>query len=288
MNSPIQAAPTVDAANPWATHAVRIRAIEPEVCDVVTYELAFEVPAVAERFRFQPGQFNMLYLPGIGESAISISSDPDDPQRVLHTVRAVGNVTQALARKQVGDQVLLRGPFGSAWPVESCAGQDLVIAAGGLGLAPVRPVLHYVMNRRDQFGKVWLLYGARSPRDLLYASQYELWCQAGIDVQITVDLGDESWAGHIGVVPVLFDRLRLDASRTRIITCGPEIMMRFVIAECLSQKIPPGQIHLSMERNMNCALGFCGHCQLGPAFVCKDGPVFTYEQMEPYLDVQDF
>lgn len=288
MNSEFQIAPTVDALNPWAPHAVRIRAMRPEVPQAITYDLAFEDPAVAERFRFRPGQFNMLYLPGIGESAISVSSDPDTPKRLLHTVRAVGNVTRALEHKRVGDQLLLRGPFGSAWPVDLCVGQDLVIAAGGLGLAPVRPVLYYIVNRREQYGKVWLLYGARSPRDLLYRSEYEDWRNAGIDVEVTVDLGYDGWDGHIGVVPVLFDRLHLDGSRTRVITCGPEIMMRFVIAACLTQQIAPQQIYLSMERNMNCALGFCGHCQLGPAFVCKDGPVFTYEQMEPYLHVEDF
>ncbi len=288
MKPNIQVAATVDAANPWATHAVRIRAIEQEVSDVASYELEFEDSAVAERFHFVPGQFNMLYLPGIGESAISISSDPDVPQRLLHTVRAVGSVTRALARKQIGDQLLLRGPFGSAWPVDLFRGQDIVIAAGGLGLAPVRPVIHYIMNRRGEFGKVWLLYGARSPDDLLYTSQYDCWRETDIETHITVDLGDNQWKGNIGVVPSLFERLQLDASLTRVLTCGPEIMMRFVIAECLAQKIDPKHIFVSMERNMNCALGFCGHCQLGPAFVCKDGPVFTYEQMEPYLNVEDF
>lgn len=288
MKPEFQVAPTVDAANPWATHAARIRAIRPEIPQAITYDLAFEDPAVAESFRFQPGQFNMLYLPGIGEAAISVSSDPDNPRRLLHTVRAVGNVTRALEHKRVGDQILLRGPFGSSWPVNSWEGQDLVIAAGGLGLAPVRPVLHHVINRRERYGTVWLLYGARSPRDLLYRSEYDRWRQAGIDVEVTVDLGYDGWDGHIGVVPILLDRLQLDASRTRVMTCGPEIMMRFVIAACLTQNICANHIYLSMERNMNCALGFCGHCQLGPTFVCKDGPVFTYEQMEPYLNVEDF
>ncbi|MCA9120259.1 MAG: FAD/NAD(P)-binding protein [Planctomycetales bacterium] len=281
-------APTVDAANPWATHAVRIRAIRREIPQAFTYELGFEDPEVGTRFRFRPGQFDMLYLPGIGEAAISISSDPDNPNRLAHTIRAVGNVTRALSRKHVGDQILLRGPFGSSWPVESCEGQDLVIAAGGLGLAPVRPVLYHVINRRERYGKVWLLYGARSPRDLLYTAEYNDWRQADIDVQITVDLGYDGWDGHIGVVPTLFDRLRPDPKRTRVITCGPEIMMQFVISACLTHGISARNIYLSMERNMNCALGFCGHCQLGPAFVCKDGPVFTYAQMEPYLDVEDF
>lgn len=288
MNSNIRIAPTVDAANPWATHAVRIRSIEQEVPDVVTYELTFEERAVAEQFRFQPGQFNMLYLPGFGESAISISSDPDDPQKLLHTVRAVGNVTRALARKQVGDQLLLRGPFGSSWPLAACEKQDVMIAAGGLGLAPVRPVIRHIINHRNKFAKVWLLYGARSPRDLLFRKQYDSWRDAGIDVQIIVDHGDDRWNGLIGVVPQLVDRLSLEPSRTCVLTCGPEVMMRFLIGACIAEGISPQQIYLSMERSMNCALGFCGHCQLGPTFVCKDGPVYTYEQMEPYLDVDDF
>ncbi|MEZ6109631.1 MAG: FAD/NAD(P)-binding protein [Pirellulaceae bacterium] len=281
-------APTVDRTNPWATHAARIVSIRPEVPGIATYELAFDDPAVAERFRFLPGQFNMLYLPGIGESAISISSDPERPDQLLHTIRVVGNVTKALARKRPGDQVLVRGPFGSAWPVAACEGSDLVIATGGVGLAPLRPVIHHVINHRDRYGHVWLLYGSRTPKDLLYADQYEAWRDADIDVRVTVDLGDEEWTGQIGVVPMLFYHLRLDAPKTRVLTCGPEVMMRFVIFECLARKLRPSQIHLSMERNMNCAVGFCGHCQLGPTFVCKDGPVFSYEKMEPYLDVEDF
>jgi NAD(P)H-flavin reductase len=287
MTPAASTSPTVDRLNPWQAHCVRIRSIQPEVLGIATYELALEDVA-AKAFRFQPGQFNMLYLPGIGESAISISSDPDDPERLLHTIRVVGNVTSALSRKRPGDQILLRGPFGSAWPMADCRDCDLVIAAGGLGLAPLRPVIHYVINRRDQFGKVWLLYGARAAKDLLFRNQYDTWRAAGIDVEVTVDLGDEQWDGHIGVVPQLFSRLRLDAPRTRVLTCGPEVMMRFVIMEALARQVDPSHIFLSMERNMNCALGFCGHCQLGPAFVCKDGPVFRYQQMERYLHVDDF
>ena len=287
LTSPAAAPPTVDRHDPWAVHPVRIRSIKPEVPGIATYELAFDDPAVADRYRFLPGQFNMLYLPGIGEAAISISSDPDHPERLLHTVRVVGNVTSALARLQIGDQLLLRGPFGSAWPMEACHGHDLVIAGGGVGLAPLRPVLYHVANHRDDFGKVTLLYGSRTSRDLLYADEYEAWRAAGIDVEVTVDLGDDDWQGEIGVVPALFYRLRLKAAQTRILTCGPEIMMRFVIFEALARKVPPADVYLTLERNMNCALGFCGHCQLGPAFICKNGPVFTYEQMAPFLDIED-
>ena len=177
--------------------------------------------ASAASYRFQPGQFNMLYLPGIGESAISISSDPAEPETLLHTIRAAGNVTQALARKKVGDQIGLRGPFGSSWPMDACKGQDVVIACGGVGLAPLRPAIYHIIRHRSDYGRVILLYGARTPGDLLYASEYDAWRDADIEVETTVDIGDGDWRGNIGVVPVLFYRLRLNAARTHVLTCGP-------------------------------------------------------------------
>jgi NAD(P)H-flavin reductase len=230
----------------------------------------------------------MLYLPGIGEAAISISSDPNKPQVLLHTVRAVGNVTHALARKRMGDQVLLRGPFGSSWPLDECCGCDVILAAGGVGLPPLRPAIHEIINRRGDFGRVTLLYGSRRPQDLLFTHEYDAWRDAGIEVEVTVDLGDDSWQGNIGVVPSLLAPLALDASRTRIFTCGPEIMMRFVIYEAVGRGVALHHVYLSLERNMNRAVGFCGHCQLGPAFICKDGPVFSYERMKPFLEIEDF
>jgi NAD(P)H-flavin reductase len=197
-------------------------------------------------------------------------------------------VTQALARKKVGQQIGLRGPYGSSWPVQESRGKDIVIACGGVGLAPLRPVIYHLINHRDDYGRVILLYGARTPGDLLYGDEYDAWREAKIEVEVTVDIGDADWRGHIGVVPVLFYRLRLNAPNTRVLTCGPEIMIHFVTFEALARKVRPEDIYLSMERNMNCALGFCGHCQVGPAFVCKDGPVFSYQQMEPYLHLEDF
>jgi NAD(P)H-flavin reductase len=267
---------------------MRIRSIRQEAPGTATYELQFEDPQTRSSYRFRPGQFNMLYLPGIGEAAISISSDPNHPESLLHTIRAVGNVTRALARLQPGEQILLRGPFGSSWPVEESRGCDVVIAAGGVGLPPLRPVLYDIIHRRNEFGRVILLYGARTPADLMYPDEYDAWRSAGIEVDITVDIGDDRWRGEIGVVPSLFDRLRLSGPQTRVLTCGPEIMMRFVIYAALGQGVAPQYAYLSLERNMNCAVGFCGHCQLGPAFVCKDGPVFTYERMQPFLEVEDF
>lgn len=273
--------------NPWTTHLVRIVAIKQEIPHTATYELAFDDHDLGVNFRFQPGQFNMLYLPGFGESAISISSDPRRTGSLLHTVRVAGNVTRALARHQVGEHVLLRGPFGSAWPMEQCVGRDVVIASGGIGLAPLRPAIYDIINHRDDYGKVHLLYGARTPSGLLYTDEYDQWRDAGIDIETTVDSGDVSWQGHIGVVPMLFDELKLEPDQTRVLTCGPEIMMRFVVFEALSRGVSARHIYISMERNMQCAVGFCGHCQLGPAFVCKDGPVFTYERMEPYFNLEE-
>jgi NAD(P)H-flavin reductase len=272
----------------WQPYLVTIRDIQPETPGVATYTLDFLDRGIAESYRFRPGQFNMLYVPGVGESAISISSDPEAAGTLLHTIRAAGNVTQALARKRPGDRIGLRGPFGSSWPMDEARGQDVVIACGGIGLAPLRPVIYHILRHRADYGRVMLLYGARTPGDLLYRAEYNTWREAGIEVEVTVDIGADDWRGNIGVVPVLFCRLRLKPAHTRVLTCGPEVMIHFVIFEALARRIPPAYIHLSMERNMSCAVGLCGHCQFGPVFVCKDGPVFTYERLQPYLHVEEF
>lgn len=273
--------------NPWVAHSAQIVDIRPEVSGVSTYAMVFDNDAVGAAFRFQPGQFNMLYLPGYGESAISISSDPARRDLLSHTVRVAGNVTKALSRKREGDHIALRGPFGSSWPVEACMGHDVVIACGGIGLAPLRPAIYYILNHRADYKRVILLYGARTPNDLLYTSEYDQWRGGSLEVETTVDIGDDVWTGHIGVVPVLFYRLRLQPEQTTVLTCGPEIMIRFVVFEALARKVSADNIYVSLERNMSCAMGFCGHCQLGPHFVCKDGPVFTFRQVEDYFNLED-
>jgi NAD(P)H-flavin reductase len=271
----------------WVPHWCHIHQIKKEVPGVATYRLVFDDPADAQNFRFEPGQFNMLYLPGVGEAAISISSGAGEHDGVSHTIRVAGNVTGALARCREGDQIGLRGPFGTAWPLKNFENSDVIIACGGIGLAPLRPVIYEIMDGRDRYGQVFLLYGSRTPTDLLFSDEYERWREAGIVVNVTVDYATSDWSGHIGVVPNLFSRLRVDGSRTHVLTCGPEIMMRFVAFAALARDIPSERIFLAMERNMNCAIGFCGHCQLGPAFICKDGPVFSYRQIEPYLRFED-
>jgi NAD(P)H-flavin reductase len=263
--------------------------ITPEAEGVSTFALRFTDPEVQQRYRWQPGQFNMLYVPGYGEAAISMSSDIESAGGlVIHTIRHAGSVTKAASRLKVGDVVGLRGPFGSAWPLESVQGMDVVIACGGIGLPPLRGALYSIIRERARYGKVTLLYGARSPKDLMYPGEYEAWKKADIDVQVTVDRGDETWTGRVGVVPMWFYQFRVDPHKTAVLTCGPEIMMRFVIYEALARRIPSEHIHVSLERNMKCGQGACGHCQIGPYFICKDGPVFPFSRLESFINVEEY
>jgi NAD(P)H-flavin reductase len=255
---------------------------------IATLWLRFQDPALRKEYRFLPGQFNMIYLPGYGEAAISISSDSEKRDLIGHTVRYVGNVTRAISRLKSGDAVGLRGPFGTHWPVETLEGKDIIIAGGGIGIPPMRPAIYHIIRNRSKYGKVTLLYGARSPADLLYTAELEEWRKSDIDIQVTVDRADANWQGLVGVVSMLFYRFRLDQTRTAVLTCGPEIMIRFVVFEALARRVPTDQIFVSMERNMKCGQGSCGHCQLGPFFVCKDGPVFPYSAVEPYFNVEEF
>jgi NAD(P)H-flavin reductase len=235
--------------------------------------------------QFNPGQFSMLYAPGVGELPISISGDPEEPGRLVYTIRSVGKATHALVTRQAGEAVGVRGPFGAGWPMAEARGKDVLIVAGGIGLAPLRPAIYHVLRHRGDYGRLMVLYGARSPRDLLFKKELNAWSYVP-DTQIlnTVDYGGVSWRGYVGVVTTLFKYVRLHPSQTVAMICGPEIMMRYVVRELETRGVPDERIYLSMERNMKCAVGFCGHCQMGPYFVCKDGPVFSYPQMRPWMD----
>ncbi|HEY5983775.1 MAG TPA: FAD/NAD(P)-binding protein [Anaerolineales bacterium] len=268
----------------WA----EVISIQKEINDVATLVLRFQDPEIQKAYRFAPGQFNMLYLPGYGEVAISISSDMTDRSSIAHTVRFVGNVTRAASRLRPGDIVGLRGPFGSAWPTAELQGKDLFIACGGIGLPPLRPTLYHVIRNRAKYGKVTVLYGARTPSELMYTREYDAWRQAGIDLEITVDRAEADWTGRVGVVPMWFYQFRIDPRKTAVLTCGPEIMIRFVIFEALARRIAPENIYVSLERNMKCGQGACGHCQIGPYFICKDGPVFPFSVLQPFFNVEEF
>lgn len=238
-------------------------------------------------FHFKPGQFNMLTAFGVGEAAISISGPPEGG-RLIHTIRDVGPVSHALAGLAAGDPVGVRGPYGVGWPMVAAEGADVIIVAGGLGLAPLRPSIYEILAHRERFGVVTLLYGARRPEDIVFPHEVEDWRrQRSVNIEVTVDHSGVDWRGHVGVVTGLLPRVQIDPSRTIAMLCGPEVMMRFVGAAMAELGVGEDRIFLSMERNMKCAIGHCGHCQLGPTFICRDGPVFTYGRMRPLMSVKE-
>jgi NAD(P)H-flavin reductase len=271
----------------WPIAAV-VRSVIDEIAGVRTYHVVRADGGREGPLGIAPGQFNMLYLPGIGEVPISVSDLSGVRPGIGHTIRFVGRVTRAIEALGPGAVLGIRGPYGSRWPLEEARGRDVMLVAGGLGLAPLRPVVHALLAERDAYRRVVLLYGARQPLDLLYAGEYAEWERQGLETSITVDHADPSWQGHVGVVPMLLRRLRIDPGRTTLFACGPEVMMRYSVAEAVADRLPPGDVHVSLERNMQCAVGICGHCQLGPEFVCKDGPVFRYTRVARFFNQRNF
>ena len=272
-------APAAPAADVMRPDLYRIQRVRRETHDTFTVELRPEANAMRPSFR--PGQFNMVYVFGVGEIPISISGDPASPGTLVHTTRAVGAVTNAMSRLRAGDALGVRGPFGVPWPVELARGHDVVIVAGGIGLAPLRPVLYWVMTHRNEYGNVVLLYGTRTPQDILYRRELERWrARFDLEVHVTVDRGSPAWHGSVGVVTSLIPKAPFNPHDAMAMICGPEVMIRFTALELQRRGVPLSGIYVSMERNMKCAVGFCGHCQFGPYFVCKDGPVFAYDRVE--------
>lgn len=268
--------------DPMLPVAVRVANVNRETydtCTLVTEPVNGDgLPA------FAPGQFSMLYRYGVGEVPISISGDPGVANRLVYTIRAVGAVSTSLVTRHAGDLITMRGPFGSAWPVEQARGGDVLVVAGGIGLAPLRPVIYHVLRNRTDYGRLTILYGARSPKELLFSKELKAWsAQKDTEVLTTVDTGGPNWRGHVGVVTKLFQFIKPRPEQLVAMTCGPEIMMRFVVRQLEARSIPDEKIFLSMELNMKCAVGFCGHCQMGPYFLCKDGPVFSYAQMRRWM-----
>ena len=264
----------------------RVLAVGRDSADVVTLSLQGDGTGLRS---FSPGQFNMLYAFGIGEAAISMSGDPGEPSVVVHTVRALGAVTAALCSAQPGDVIGVRGPFGRPWPMAEAAGGDLLIVAGGLGLAPLRPVVYHAIRTRARYGRVVVLAGARDPDGLLYGDELARWRDdraARLEVHVIVDRAGPAWTGRVGVVPDLIAETAPDPARTFAFVCGPEVMMRYALRPLQRLGVPDVRIFLSLERNMRCAAGFCGHCQYGPAFVCKDGPVFSFDRLRPWFFIR--
>ncbi|HLJ98534.1 MAG TPA: FAD/NAD(P)-binding protein [Streptosporangiaceae bacterium] len=275
---------TAEAASWIATAPWRVERVRRESHDVVTLAL---VPP--EPFTFEPGQFSMLYLAGVGEVPISISGTSEPDGLVLHTIRDVGAVTHALCTLIPGQHVGVRGPYGTAWPVAAARGGDLVVVAGGIGLPPLRPAIRAALAERDKFGHIVLLYGARTPADLLFTDELTAWRgRFDLTVEVTVDAADSQWRGNVGVVPDLIARAGpFDPGLTTVFTVGPEIMMRFAVRALLGSGVAPERIYLSMERNMQCAAALCGHCQFGPFLICRDGPVLSYQRLARWLGMRE-
>ena len=223
----------------------------------------------------------MVYVFGIGEVPISVSAPP-----LVLTVRAVGAVTRAVCATEVGGVLGIRGPLGTTWPVVDAEGGDLVVVAGGIGLAPLRPVILHALEHREAYGSVALLYGSRTPADLLYREQVERWT-SDLAVDVTVDAADAGWPGRVGLVTKLIPSAHFEPARTTAFVCGPEVMMRFVVRDLVDRGVPAGRILVSLERNMQCGLGHCGHCQLGPTLICRDGPVYSWDRAGPWLEVRE-
>ena len=276
--------PSAALRDPMVPQVARVTASRRELSDVWT----LDIDVGDAGFPFAPGQFNMLYAFGIGEAAISISGDPANPGRLIHTIRDVGKVSGALAKLQAGDTLGLRGPYGGSWPVEAAVGSDVVIIAGGLGLAPLRPTIYRLMAERDRYGRVVLLCGARTPDDILFHHELEQWrTRLDVDVEVTVDRATSAWHGNVGVVTTLIPRAAFNPKRTVAMVCGPEVMMRFSAIELEKMGVSGDAIYLSMERNMKCAIGHCGHCQFSSDFVCKDGPVATWARLGRLLSMRE-
>lgn len=273
-------------AHPYAPSPYTVRSRVTETPDTVTLTL---VPAAGAPVpAFQPGQFNMLYAFGVGEAAISISGDPGRPGELVHTVRAAGKVTQALSRLAPGAVAGVRGPYGHGWPAPAARGHDVVVVAGGLGLPPLRPLLLSLFRERERFGRIEVIYGARSPKDLVFYPELQVWRSRGdLRVQTTVDAAGRDWYGDVGLVTARLPDARFDAANAVAFLCGPEIMMRLTAKALVERGVPPSAIWLSFERNMKCAFAQCGHCQFGPSFVCREGPVLAYDKVQRALAVRE-
>jgi NAD(P)H-flavin reductase len=281
IKAPIAARPEpICGMNTWMPVPARILEVRMENGNTKTITCQFIDEEIRKMYGFLPGQFNLLYAPGIGESAISISSDSEQQNQLRHTIRIVGSVTRAMAKLLPGAVIGLRGPFGTPWPIKEMEGKDVVIVAGGIGIAPLRPVVYWILRHRSLYKRVVLLYGCRTPGDRVFAEDLEHWDRDGsIQVLVTVDTATGNWSGPVGVVTNLLRRVKVNADRTIVLVCGPKILNRVAAWNFLQLHVPADHVYVSLERNMNCGFGRCGHCQLGPKFICKDGPVFNFAEI---------
>lgn len=271
--------------NEYIPHPAIIESIQIESFDTKTFMTVFEDEALAKSFNYKPGQFVQVSLLGVGEAPISITSCPNQKGLLELTIRAIGRLTQAIHQLEPGDRIYIRGPYGNAFPFEEVAGKDLYFIAGGIGLPPLRSVIKSVFDRRGDFGKIKILYGAKTPYELCFKQELKTWNQIDdTEVLITVDEPDENWKGNVGVVTTLWDKTNMATSYGVAYVCGPPVMIRFVIEKLLKSGFKDENIYVTLERYMKCGIGKCGHCNIGGKFVCIDGPVFAYSQLKKFPD----
>ena len=277
-----QAAPP--RANPFLIHPATIVGKTRESPDIFSLRLEFEDHAIRKAFRFQAGQFTMLYVFGVGEVAISIVSDPDEPESLDHIIRVVGRVTNVIGQMDVGETLGIRGPFGQGWPMDEAKGKDVLIVTGGLGCAPVVGAIEYMFRRREEYGTIKIIHGVKSPHDLLFRERFDQWRQRPhTEVYLASDEPGKTWHYHVGVVTELFDEVALNPDKTIVMMCGPEIMMRVAVTLLSPRGFRPDSMYVSLERHTECGIGLCGHCQMGPFFLCKDGSVMRLDKVMPFL-----
>jgi len=275
--------PRTGTGQDWRPRRFRVMDRRRESSDTWTLELEGDDPLV-----FAPGQFTMLSAGGCGEVPISISGDPSKPDRLVQTIRVVGLATEAICAARPGQVLGVRGPFGRPWPVDLAAGGDVHVVAGGCGLAPVRPIVYAALRNRRIFDRVTLLYGARGPDAMQYRDELARWSASEeLDVALTVDTPSPEWAGAVGFVGALVEDAPVDPRRTVAFVCGPEAMMRAAARALRDRGLPDERIYVSLERNMQCGFGVCGHCQLGPHVICRDGPVFSLAEIGRWLEVPE-
>jgi sulfhydrogenase subunit gamma (sulfur reductase) len=267
--------------NIYLPHMATIQDMRSETVDVTTFKVTIDGSDGAGKFEYKSGQFAEVSVLGVGEAPISISSSPTRSEAIEFSIRRVGELTNALHELEPMDKIGIRGPFGNFFPLEEMEGKNLLIIGGGIGLAPLRSVILNVLDNRVKYGKIDIIYGARSPQDLVFTSEYKEW--QAVDntrLHLTVDRGDEEWKGNVGLVPTFLKEINPSPENTTSITCGPPIMIKFVIEALNELGFSSEHIVTTLERRMKCGVGKCGRCNIGSKYVCLDGPVFTLKQLE--------
>lgn len=275
--------------DPYLPHETEVVARIQETPTIFTLRLRFTDPRLQKKYSFQPGQFNMLYLYGVGEVAISIVSDPENDELYDHAIRIVGRITKGLAQLKQGDYLGVRGPFGYGWPMQKALQKDVIIITGGLGCAPVVSAVNYIVQRRAHYNRIIIMQSVKHSDDLIFRERYEQWQQMpNTEVYLAADKAAKDWPWQIGRVTDMIQNLKLNAANTVAMLCGPEIMMQVTAQELIKKQLAEENIYLSMERNMACAIGHCGHCQFGGLFICKNGPVLAYSALKELLGKPGF